>query len=76
MDTDAITIIHARFGNDGVVTEIGERPANLSPPQWFQRLCEAFPLDYRAMAGGRGVFRVSKSKVEALRAEASTAQAA
>jgi len=75
MDSD-IVLIHVRFGSDGSVVEISERPAPLSPQQWFNLLSDGLLDQYQALAGGRGIFRISRGKVESLRAEASTPSAA
>jgi hypothetical protein len=75
MDSD-IVLIHVRFGSDGSVVEISERPAPLSPQQWFNLLSDGALDQYQALAGGRGIFRISRGKVEALRAEASASNAA
>lgn len=56
-------IIHARFNPSGSVVEISERPASLSPQEWFNHLCEQAPLSYQALAGGRGVFRLEPAQV-------------
>jgi hypothetical protein len=65
---DSITL-HVRFAPDGTVAEISERPAGLTPQQWFNRLSEAVASDaYRTFAGGRGVFNVRREQVDALTA--------
>ena len=75
--TNDIVVIHVRFANDGSVAEISERPASLSAQQWFDALSEAAPPDmYRALAGGRGMFRLSKEQLESHRAKVSGAAAA
>ncbi|MDJ0931307.1 hypothetical protein [Breoghania sp.] len=61
------TIIHVRFAPDGTVTEIGERPAELALQQWFNWLSLTAPNAYRALAGGRGVFKLAPGKIEGLR---------
>jgi hypothetical protein len=67
MTTNAI-VIHVRFAPDGTVTEIGERPASLTAQQWFDRLSDKYAMDFQALSGGRGVYRVAAEKVEALKA--------
>ena len=47
--TDELVAIHVRFANDGSVAEISQRPAPLSPQQWFN-----------ALSGRRGAGRVSR----------------
>jgi hypothetical protein len=69
MTTNAI-VIHVRFAPDGSVTEIGERPASLTAQQWFDRLSNKYAMDFQALSGGRGVYRVDAEKVEALKAAA------
>ena len=64
------TVIHVRFAPDGSVTEIGERPASLSPQQWFNALSNKYAMDFQALSGGRGVYRVAAAEVEALKAAA------
>lgn len=63
-------IIHVRFAPDGSVTEISERPVCLSPQAWFDWLSLNAGVSYRALAGGRGVFRLPAEQVPALREEA------
>jgi hypothetical protein len=65
-----IAIIHVRFASDGSVAEISERPAPLTAQQWFNELSDAAPTLYQALAGGRGIFRLDKSQVEAIRSKA------
>jgi hypothetical protein len=68
-------LIHVRFAPNGSVVEIGERPAALSPQQWFNYLSGAAGDVYQVFAGGRGVFRLTTGRLDALKAE-STATAA
>jgi hypothetical protein len=63
-------VIHLRFAPDGTVTEISERPTALTPQAWFNFLSEKAATVYQALAGGRGVFRLTRDKVDALKAEA------
>lgn len=65
-----IAIIHVRFASDGSVAEISERPAPLTPQQWFNELSDAAPTLYQALAGGRGIFRLGKSQLESIRSKA------
>ncbi len=65
-----IAMIHVRFGSDGSVVEISERPTPLSPQQWFNELSDAAPTLYQALAGGRGIFRLGKSQLESIRSKA------
>ena len=67
---DSITL-HVRFAPDGTVAEIGERPVGLTPQQWFDRLSEAIGMKaYQTFAGGRGVFKVARDQIEALKTAA------
>jgi hypothetical protein len=68
-------LIHVRFAPNGVAVEIGERPAALSPQQWFNYLSDAAGDVYQVFAGGRGVFRLTAARLDALKA-GSTATAA
>jgi hypothetical protein len=61
-------IIHARFAPNGTVVEISERPAGLSPHDWFNYLSDKAGTAYQALSGGRGVFRLTRSEVDALKA--------
>ncbi len=62
-------IIHARFAPNGTVVEISERPAALSPQEWFNFLSDKAGTHYQALSGGRGVFRLKRLEVDALKAE-------
>lgn len=62
-------IIHARFAPNGTVVEIGERPVALSPQEWFDLLSEKAGTAYQSFSGGRGVFRLTREKVDALKTE-------
>ncbi len=65
--TDKI-LIHVRFNNDGSVLEIQERPTSLTPEQWFKKLSDVAGNAFQALTGGRGVFRITPTEVEALKA--------
>jgi hypothetical protein len=60
------TIIHVRFAPNGEVTEIGERPAALAAQDWFNTLSAKAGTSYQPLAGGRGVFRLSRDDVTRL----------
>lgn len=64
---NAEVIIHVRFAPDGTVMEIGERPAGLSAQDWFNRLSQAAGDAYQALSGGRGLFRLARGRVDALK---------
>jgi hypothetical protein len=68
MDTQSV-IIHARFAPNGTVVEIGERPQGLTPQQWFDVLSDKAANAYQSLAGGRVVFRLTRSAVDALKQE-------
>lgn len=72
---DQNVIIHVRFAPNAAVVEIGERPASLSPQDWFFRLCDKAGNAYQALSGGRGVFRLTRSQVDALKAESAPSAA-
>ncbi|MFN3625279.1 MAG: hypothetical protein ACK4TP_14595 [Hyphomicrobium sp.] len=69
---EAIVMVHVRFAPDGTVTEIGERPTGKTPQQWFNLLSEEIKSHYQPLSGGRGVFRVTRAKIESLKGNAST----
>lgn len=62
-------LIHVRFAPNADVVEISERPSALSPQAWFNRLSERAGLDYQALSGGRGVFRLTRERIDSLKAE-------
>ncbi|MGQ0682635.1 hypothetical protein [Bradyrhizobium sp.] len=68
MESDKV-IIHLRFAPNGTVVEIGERPAGLSPQQWFDRLSDKYGNAYQVFSGGRGVFRLTRAEVDVFKAE-------
>jgi hypothetical protein len=68
-------LIHARFSPDGTVSEIGDRPQGFTPQDWFNYLSIEAGAAYQVLAGGRGVFRLTRESVDAFKASA-TAQAA
>ena len=57
--------IHCRFAPNGQTLEISERPAALDPHEWFNRLSAAYVTQYRAYAGGRGLFKLTRAQIEA-----------
>lgn len=61
-------VIHVRFAPDGTVTEIGERPANATAQEWFNRLSLSAGNSYQSLSGGRGVFRLPRAEVDTLKA--------
>lgn len=63
-------VLHARFAPNGSAVEISERPAGLSPQDWFNFLSDKAGNAYQAFAGGRGVFRLTRTEVDALKRDA------
>jgi hypothetical protein len=61
-------IIHVRFAPNGTVVEISERPAPLSPQDWFNFLSEKAGTVYQTLSGGRGVFRLTRGELDTLKA--------
>jgi hypothetical protein len=68
MSESEAVVIHVRFAPDATVIEIGECPGSLSPQEWFNRLSLTADAGYRALSGGRGVFRIARAGLEALKA--------
>lgn len=64
--TEAGVMIHVRFAPNGLVTEIGERPAALSAQDWFNHLSERAGTGYQSLSGGRGIFRLTRTELDAL----------
>ncbi|MGY3533023.1 MULTISPECIES: hypothetical protein [Bradyrhizobium] len=62
-------IIHVRFAPNGRVVQISERPAKLTPNQWFEVLNARASSAYRPLARGRGIFRLSRTTIEAFKQE-------
>lgn len=71
-----IVMIHVRFAPNATVSEIGERPPANSPQAWFDWLSLGAPDVYQALSGGRGVFRIPREKLEALRSGIAANEAA
>lgn len=68
MDAEKV-LIHARFAPNGTVVEISERPEGLDPQDWFNYLSNRTGDTYQALAGGRGIFRLDRTRIDALKAE-------
>ena len=62
-------LIHVRFAPNGAVVEISERPTGLSPQEWFNFLSGKAANAYQPFAGGRGVFRLTRGALDALKAD-------
>lgn len=60
-------LIHVRFNADGTVGEIGERPTGVPAQTWFSYLSRNTLDKYQALAGGRGLFRLARPEVDALK---------
>jgi hypothetical protein len=61
-------IIHCRAAPNGTIVEIGERPQGLSPHEWYDFL-RANAIDtYQTFSGARGLFRLERARLEALKA--------
>ncbi len=63
---DEQIMIHVRFSPDGTVREIGARPPTLGAQDWFNRLSTEAASAYRALSGGRGLFRLSPVQLQSL----------
>ncbi len=61
-------VIHASYNPNGTIKAIGECPANVTSQQWFNLLSSKIPHAGQALAGGRHVFRVSATELQALKA--------
>lgn len=72
MDTQKL-ILHTRFAPNGSVVEISERPEGLTPQAWFNFLSDKAGDVYQTLAGGRGVFRLTREELTALRQAATPA---
>lgn len=59
-------VIHVLFAPDGTVREIGARPPTLDAQGWFNRLSTEAASHYRALSGGRGLFRVPPAQLQQL----------
>lgn len=68
--TEAKILIHVSFNPDASVRSIGEKPATVSEDEWFKRLNDKAGDAYQGLAGGRGVFRLDRGRLEALKAAA------
>lgn len=64
---NAEVILHASFATDGTCVSIAEKPVWASPQQWYSLLCKLSVNAYEPLAGGRGVFRLSKERLAELK---------
>jgi len=60
-------VIHARYAQDGSVSEISERPEGLSAQEWFNLLCVKVPNAAHAV-GWTHHFRVDAAELQTLKA--------
>lgn len=63
---NGLVMIHVRFAPNGLVVEIGERPADASAQEWFNRLSRHTSNGYQPLSGGRAVFRMPRAEVDSL----------
>ncbi|MFG1461877.1 hypothetical protein V5F77_03175 [Xanthobacter sp. DSM 24535] len=68
-------MIHVRFVPNGSVVEVSDRPAGLTPQDWFNLLSDRAGDVYQTFSGGRGLFRIDQDKLEALKAEVTSTAA-
>lgn len=66
--TESEVTIHVRFSPDGTVTEIGAKPAGATPQDWFNALSGNCGNSFRAMSGGRGIFKIAAAKLGEMQA--------
>jgi len=55
-------LIHVRFHPNADIFSIDKCPEHVSSRDWFNRLREAAPETYQVLAGGRGFFRIPRSR--------------
>jgi hypothetical protein len=60
-------LIHLRFNPNGTVSEIGERPSGVDAQAWFNFLSRNTLNKYQALSGGRGMFRLPREQINALK---------
>lgn len=61
-------MVHVRFAADGSVSEIGARPPGVAPQEWFNALSSECADVFRALSGGRGLFRIESGRLSELQA--------
>ncbi len=64
----AEVLIHVRFQPNAEIFTIDGLPQGVSQKAWFETLYMTFPQYYRALANGRGFFRLPREAFEALAA--------
>lgn len=70
IEANGKVLVHVRFSPEGTVREIGERPADLNAQDWFNALYKQAVSDYQALAGGRGVFRLTRDEIDIIKGSA------
>ena len=68
METEKV-LVHLRAAPNGAIVEIGEWPEGSSPQEWFNFLSTNAGDAYQVFSGARGVFRLSRDRLEQLKAE-------
>lgn len=58
-------LIHVKINTDATVLSIGERHEGMTPQQWNNLLMSGGGSCYQTLAGGRGVFRVLRERLQA-----------
>jgi hypothetical protein len=62
-------IVYVVFSNDGRVKKISGCPEGVAAQDWFNFLSRTTHDRYESLAGGRGIFRLEKEKIETLARE-------
>lgn len=68
MSKEAV-VLHGKFAPNGAVVELAERPAGLTPQQWFNFLSVQAADAYQTFAGGRIVFTLTRERLDTLKAQ-------
>jgi hypothetical protein len=63
-------LVHVRFHPNADIAMVDERPQHISLHEWHTRPCEGASNHYRALAGGRGFFRIPRSTFDPIKAKA------
>jgi hypothetical protein len=59
-------LVHVRYYANGGIGSIGEKPEGLGEREWLDRLLAGAPEYYQVLAGGRGFFRIPRSRFTAI----------
>ncbi len=62
----AEVLVHVRFLPNAEIFSIDEKPTNVSAREWLNLLLDGASSHYRALAGGRGFFRIPRSSFETI----------